>query len=193
MDFATLVHRSGKCQYIHDGTRYHSYMLASDVVQLLETIYPNPMTFFPATCNATVTRVVDGDTYCVEWDNKEFVVRIIGCDCFETRYSNKLRKQAVRHNISMAEAIQKGRAASGFATTVLLGEVVTLSRPDGSPDNDMFFRHLRTVSVMWNNKPTDFATLLRKNGHDESLGFGKSFDLNETLESRVWHVAYSFE
>jgi hypothetical protein len=194
-----LVNRSRHCEYVWIGNRYRNMIDAERAIELIEdallqtSFQPTTMQFLPISCNATVTRIIDGDTYVVEANEREFIIRIIGCDCFETRYSNKLRKQAVRHNISMAEAIQKGRGAADFATTVLLGEIVTLVRPDASPDNDMFFRHLRTVNVMWNNKATDFATLLRKNGHDESKGFGKSFDVNETLEARTLHVAYSFE
>jgi endonuclease YncB( thermonuclease family) len=199
-----LIHRSQHCEYVFVGNRYRKMIAAERAVEILTDAFlqTNPqthMTFLPATCNATVTRIIDGDTYVIEWSGNEYVIRLIGADTFETRYSAKLRKQALRHSISMAEAIQKGRAASQFAESVLLGEIVTLVRPDVSPDNDMFFRHLRTVSVMWNSKPTDFAQLLRKNGHDESAGFGKLFDVHETLEARTLHphqwceVAYSFE
>jgi endonuclease YncB( thermonuclease family) len=202
-----LVHRSEHCEYVYTGTRYRKMIDAERAAELIEdallqtrTIGAHPSTdmqFFPATCTATVTRIIDGDTYVIEWAGKEYVIRLIGADTFETRYSAKLRKQALRHSISMAEAIQKGRAASQFAESVLLGEIATLVRPDVSPDNDMFFRHLRTVGVIWANKPTDFAMLLRKSGHDEAIlkpkDKSKEAEEAKILETRIWRVAYSFE
>lgn len=123
------------------------------------------MNFLPNTCQAEIVRVIDGDTYVVEYNARAYIVRIIGCDCFETRYSTKLRQQAQKHGIAMVVALQKGRGARNFAENVLLNTTVTLTRPEGNPDNDQFFRHLRTVEIQWNNQPKNFATLLTERGH----------------------------
>jgi endonuclease YncB( thermonuclease family) len=123
------------------------------------------MPFLPATCQAEITRIIDGDTYVAEFDNKEFVVRIIGVDCFETRYSAKLRQQARKHNLPLSVAFAKGIAAKNFAENTILHETVTLTRPNDSPDNDSYFRHLRTVTILWGNQPTNFAQLLTQRKH----------------------------
>jgi endonuclease YncB( thermonuclease family) len=123
------------------------------------------MPFLPATCQAEITRVIDGDTYVAEFNNKEYIVRIIGVDCFETRYSAKLRQQARKHNIPLSVAYSNGIAAKNFAENILLGETVTLTRPNDSPDNDIHFRHLRTVTILWGNVQTDFAQLLTQRKH----------------------------
>jgi endonuclease YncB( thermonuclease family) len=121
--------------------------------------------FLPNICQAEITRVIDGDTYVAEYNSKPYIIRIIGCDCFETRYSAKLRTQAQRHGLPLVTALQKGRGARNFAENVLLNTTVTLTRPEGSPDNDQFFRALRKVEFLWNNVPTDVATLLTQRGH----------------------------
>jgi endonuclease YncB( thermonuclease family) len=123
------------------------------------------MSFLPTTCQAVITRIIDGDTYVAEFNAKEYVVRIIGVDCFETRYSAKLRQQARKHGIPLSVAYLKGVAAKNFAESVLLAETVTLTRPNDSPDNDIHFRHLRTVTVLWGNVQTDFAQLLKQRQH----------------------------
>ncbi len=123
------------------------------------------MSFLPTTCQAIITRIIDGDTYVAEFNQKEYVVRIIGVDCFETRYSQKLRQQARKHNLPLSAAYLKGIAAKNFAESVLLTETVTLTRPNDSPDNDAYFRHLRTVTIPWGNVPTDFAQLLKQRQH----------------------------
>lgn len=123
------------------------------------------MSFLPTICQAEVVRVIDGDTYCVEWNNKEYVVRIIGCDCFETRYTRKLFNQSRKHGISLVTAYQRGKAARNFAENTLLNQTVTLTRPQDSPDNDSYYRHLREVEMMWNNVSTNFSTLLIQRNH----------------------------
>ena len=123
------------------------------------------MSFLPATCQAVITRIIDGDTYVAEFNAKEYIVRIIGIDCFETRYSAKLRQQARKHNLPLSVAFAKGVAAKNFAESVLLTETVTLTRPNDSPDNDAYFRHLRTVTILWGTVPTDFAQLLTQRKH----------------------------
>lgn len=121
--------------------------------------------FFSNICHAEIVRVIDGDTYVAEYHNKTYIIRILGADCFETRYSSKLRQQARVNNISLVAALQKGRAARNFAENVLLNQIVHLTRPEGSPDNDQFFRYLRLVEVVWNNVPTNFADVLHLRGH----------------------------
>jgi endonuclease YncB( thermonuclease family) len=121
--------------------------------------------FLPNLCEAEITRVVDGDTYVAEVDNREYMIRIIGADTYETRYGRKLMAQAKANNLAIAAAHQKGLAAKNFAENILLSEMVTLIRPEGSPDNDGYFRHLRVVQVVWGNVLTDFAGLLVQRGH----------------------------
>ena len=123
------------------------------------------MSFLPTTCQAEITRIIDGDTYVAEFNAKEYVVRIIGIDCFETRYSQKLRQQARKHNIPLSVAFARGIAAKNFAESILLTETVTLTRSNDSPDNDIHFRHLRTVTILWGNQPTNFAQLLTQRKH----------------------------
>lgn len=123
------------------------------------------MTFFPASCQAVVNRVIDGDTYVAEFENREYIIRIIGCDCFETRYTAKLRAQARKHGIPIVQAYQKGIAAKHFAENLLLGQTVHLTRPNDSPDNDPFYRYLRIVEVQCNNAVRDIAQLLTMRGH----------------------------
>jgi endonuclease YncB( thermonuclease family) len=123
------------------------------------------MSFLPNVCQAEITRVVDGDTYVAMHNQREYMIRIIGADTYETRYGRKLMTQAQANNLPINIALQKGRAAKHFAENILLGETVTLIRPEGSPDNDGYFRHLRTVQVIWGNVLTDVATLLVQRGH----------------------------
>jgi endonuclease YncB( thermonuclease family) len=123
------------------------------------------MSFLPNVCQAEITRVVDGDTYVAEYNQREYMIRIIGADTFETRYGRKLLAQSQANNLPLRIALQKGRAAKNFAQNILLGETVTLIRPDTSPDNDGYFRHLRVVQVVWGNVLTDVATLLVQRGH----------------------------
>jgi endonuclease YncB( thermonuclease family) len=121
--------------------------------------------FLPTICQAEITRVIDGDTYVAAYNQREYMIRIIGADTFETRYGRKLITQAKANNLALVQALQKGRAAKNFAENILLDETVTLIRPEGSPDNDSYFRHLRVVQVMWGNVLTDVATLLVQRGH----------------------------
>ena len=121
--------------------------------------------FLPNICQAEIVCVIDGDTYVAEYNGKAYVIRVLGIDCFETRFSTKLRTQAQRHGLPLVTALQKGRGARNFAENVLLNTTVTLTRPEGSPDNDQFFRALRKVETSWNNTPTDVATLLTERGH----------------------------
>ena len=121
--------------------------------------------FLPNICQAEITRVVDGDTYVATYNQREYMIRIIGADTFENRLGRKLFVQARSRKIPFRIALQKGRAAKNFAENVLLGETVTLTRPNDSPDNDGYFRHLRTVQILWGNVLTDFATLLVQRGH----------------------------
>ncbi len=123
------------------------------------------MSFLPNICQAEITRVVDGDTYVAAYNQREYMIRIIGADTFENRLGRKLFAQARLRKIPFRIALQKGRAAKNFAENVLLGETVTLLRPDTSPDNDGYFRYLRTVQIVWGNVVTDFATLLVQRGH----------------------------
>jgi endonuclease YncB( thermonuclease family) len=123
------------------------------------------MSFLPNICQAEITRVVDGDTYVAAYNQREYMIRIIGADTYETRYGRKLLTQAQANNLPLRIALQKGRAAKNFAHNILLGETVTLIRPDASPDNDGYFRHLRVVQVVWGNVATDFAGLLVQRGH----------------------------
>jgi endonuclease YncB( thermonuclease family) len=123
------------------------------------------MSFLPNVCQAEITRVIDGDTYVAAYNQREYMIRIIGADTFETRYGRKLMTQSQTNNLPLNIALQKGRAAKNFAENVLLGETVTLTRPNDSPDNDLYFRHLRVVQVTWANVLTDFATLLVQRGH----------------------------
>jgi endonuclease YncB( thermonuclease family) len=123
------------------------------------------MSFLPNVCQAEITRVVDGDTYVAMHNQREYMIRIIGADTYETRYGRKLMTQAQAHNLPINIALQKGRAAKNFAQNVLLGETVTLIRPEDAPDNDGYFRHLRVVQVNWGNVLTDVATLLVQRGH----------------------------
>jgi endonuclease YncB( thermonuclease family) len=122
--------------------------------------------FLPNICQAEITRVVDGDTYVAAFKQREYMIRIIGADTYETRYGRKLLNQSRSNNIALVAALQKGRAAKHFAENILLGETVTLIRPEGSPDNDSYFRHLRMVKVNWGNVLTDFAGLLVQRGHN---------------------------
>jgi endonuclease YncB( thermonuclease family) len=124
------------------------------------------MSFLPTTCQAEITRVVDGDTYVAVYNQREYMIRIIGADTFETRYGRKLITQAKANNLALVIALQKGRAAKNFAENILLGETVTLIRPEGSPDNDGYYRHLRVVQVNWGNMLTDVASLLIQKGHN---------------------------
>jgi endonuclease YncB( thermonuclease family) len=124
------------------------------------------MSFLPPSCTCTITRVVDGDTYCVEYERHEYIVRILGVDCFETRYGAKLRSQSLARGISLREALKKGIRAKDFAENILLGETVTIIRPDGVPDNDIYFRYLRQVFVQWGNANTNLAALLAQHGYE---------------------------
>jgi endonuclease YncB( thermonuclease family) len=123
------------------------------------------MSFLPNVCQAEITRIVDGDTYVATYNQREYMIRIIGADTYETRYGRKLMTQSQANNLPLRIALQKGRAAKNFAENVLLGETVTLTRPEDAPDNDGYFRYLRTVQVMWGNVVTDFAGLLVQRGH----------------------------
>jgi endonuclease YncB( thermonuclease family) len=123
------------------------------------------MSFLPNICQAEITRVIDGDTYVAAYNQREYMIRIIGADTYETRYGKKLLAQSQANNLPLRIALQKGRAAKNFAENVLLGETVTLTRPDDAPDNDGYYRHLRVVQVVWGNVLTDFATLLIGRGH----------------------------
>lgn len=121
--------------------------------------------FLPPNCTAVISRVIDGDTYIADWNGKQFVVRIAGADCYETRYTQKLRNQSVAKNISLAEAIQRGRAARNFAEGVLLMQVVRLERPASSPDNDAYGRYLREVHTDWGGTEKNVAELLVAHNH----------------------------
>jgi|688.fasta_scaffold1354257_1 endonuclease YncB( thermonuclease family) len=123
------------------------------------------MSFLPNICQAEITRVVDGDTYVAAYNQREYMIRVIGADTFETRYGKKLLAQSEANNLPLNIALQKGRAAKNFAQNILLGETVTLTRPEDAPDNDGYFRHLRVVQVLWGNVLMDVATLLVQRGH----------------------------
>jgi len=74
--------------------------------------------------------VVDGDTVDVDFNGNGRIekhserVRVLGIDCFETRWGKRLERQAERAGISVEKARELGLKAKEYGKNVLLGKEV---------------------------------------------------------------------
>ena len=84
--------------------------------------------------DATVVRVIDGDTIRVRVQGKEYTVRLIGADTPETKHPT--------------EAVQRfGQKASAYTKAVLEGKTVTLEADPTGDTRDRYGRLLRYVHL----------------------------------------------
>jgi len=61
--------------------------------------------------NATLTRVIDGDTFIVTYHKLDLRVRLLGVDTFETRRSKHATMQEIKYNLTFDQVKSKGEAA----------------------------------------------------------------------------------
>lgn len=61
-----------------------------------------------------VISILDGDTIKARIDNEEFLIRLIGIDCFEINTINRAYKQAYENKLTVEEVINKGQDAKNY-------------------------------------------------------------------------------
>ena len=69
--------------------------------------------------NATVVRVVDGDTLRIEVNGHEEAVRLIGIDTPESKANKKAKKDAVKTNHDVETITAMGREAAKYVRTLV--------------------------------------------------------------------------
>lgn len=99
------------------------------------------------TMSATVKYVFDGDSFEVYYGDKEYEVRTLGIDCFETQEGERLNGQAQKAGISIDSALSLAYEAKFFAIDMLKNKEVDLYREPGVPNLDVYGRLLRIVVV----------------------------------------------
>lgn len=87
--------------------------------------------------------IVDGDTWKFQLRNDIFSIRILGIDCFETKHTTRLHKQAEKNNISLDSALTLGLRAKHTADSLFLGKDVTIIRDSNEKNFDFYNRLLR--------------------------------------------------
>ena len=72
------------------------------------------------TCEVTISRVIDGDTYEIQHGADKISIRLLDFDCFESRRGKRLAKQAKTAGISLDSAYKLGKTAKQRAINYLL-------------------------------------------------------------------------
>lgn len=67
----------------------------------------------------TVTKVVDGDTFKIDWNGKTETVRLIGVDAPESRNNRKARKDAARSNKDLESLTALGKRSTEHLKHIL--------------------------------------------------------------------------
>ncbi len=88
-----------------------------------------------------VSRVIDGDTIKLSDDR---IVRLIGIDTPESRYNQKLRRDASRSRRNESDIVQLGKAASAFTRRLCDGKRVRLEY-----DVEKYDRYGRTLAYVY--------------------------------------------
>lgn len=115
------------------------------------------------TVKATVIRVVDGDTFDAAFNSDTIRVRVLGLDTYETRLGSRLQKQSRRNNITMVQALDKGRKAKQYAQYLIENKTVLLHRGDTKqPEKDIYGRWLFYVEIGKHK----FEQLMIEKGYD---------------------------
>ena len=132
-----------------DGTELKENMNEDDLEALFEGVIENGKEVEKQTglefVQATLIRVVDGDTIVVDIDGEEQKVRLIGMDTPESVASKEYLERTGKQNTEL------GRTASQF-TKDILKNVKTLWLEKDVSDTDKYGRKLRYV---WLEKPED--------------------------------------
>lgn len=82
---------------------------------------------FAANAEATVTRIVDGDTIDIKIGSEKEAIRLIGIDTPESHDNKKARKDSARTKTDLAVITSQGRQASAFLSDlVALNSTLTL-------------------------------------------------------------------
>jgi len=77
--------------------------------------------------NAVVSRVVDGDTIKVMYNNQKISVRLIGIDTPESKNNAKARKDSQKTKQSVKAIVALGKQAAGFTGSLVKpGDTVSL-------------------------------------------------------------------
>ncbi len=107
------------------------------------------------TMTATVKYVFDGDSFEIYYGEKEYEVRTLGIDCFETQEGERLQSQADKAGISIDSALSLAYEAKFYAIDRLKNNEIRLYREPGVPNVDVYGRFLRIVvvedSVRWDS------------------------------------------
>ena len=67
-------------------------------------------------------RIVDGDTYIIQYKGKNERLRLTGIDTPEAANNPKARRDSEKKNISFEEIVKEGKRSKSFAKSLLAGE-----------------------------------------------------------------------
>jgi micrococcal nuclease len=102
-------------------------------VKILLQVFLALLLFTPALTHAqpqetaTITKIVDGDTFWVKFQGKEQKVRLIGMDTPEISYNRKTKSDMAKTGRDLATICRQGREACDFVKTLIKkGEEVRL-------------------------------------------------------------------
>ena len=127
------------------------------------------VSFLYALTPVRVVRVIDGDTYKVLYQGKEWSVRLIGIDCPESRKNRKAYRDAERTGGDIHTIIALGRAAKEFVKKYIKpGETVYLEF-----DVQQVDRYGRLLAYVWldSNKTRMMNEILVREGYAQVYTF----------------------
>ncbi len=104
------------------------------------------------TLTAYVPFIYDGDTFAVSIDDKNYKVRVIGIDTYESSKNDpdileRLTKQANYAKISIDSAYSLGLKGKKYADSLLKKKFVLLERRGYKSNTDVYGRLLRYVVI----------------------------------------------
>lgn len=69
-----------------------------------------------------LVRIVDGDTFIIQYNGKKEKLRLTGIDTPESSNNPKARRDSERKNISLQAILKNGKRSRSFAKSLLAGE-----------------------------------------------------------------------
>ena len=104
------------------------------------------------TLTAYIPFIYDGDTFAVSIDDKNYKVRVLGIDTYESSKNDpdileRLTKQANKAGISIDSAYSLGLKGKKFADSLLKKKFALLERRGYKSNTDVYGRLLRYVVI----------------------------------------------
>ncbi len=96
------------------------YKLYSIILFLIVSVLISPV--FSEYEKCRLVRIVDGDTFIIQYNGKKERLRLTGIDTPEASNNPKARRDSERKNTSLEAILKKGKRSKSFARSLLAGE-----------------------------------------------------------------------